>query len=369
MSRTKAVRDTDNDALLSKAAAVAQGYFADPLIPLLLPPPSPSSSSRSSTPPPRRLPLINRGTYIRHAAVSRLVDAFIHSGGKQIISLGAGSDTRPFHLLARAPDLIYHELDFAVSARAKAVLVRRHSQLNSVLDPERTVYNIPEPARSSFAAFTAAKTQRSSHLPSSTVEAALTSPNYYIHGLDLRSLTSSSSILALPGLDPSLSTLIISECCLCYLEPAEADLVLSSILSVFSSSPSTAASPSPQLGIVSYEPFSLSDSFGKVMVQNLASRGISIPAMIAFPTLRAQLDRLRNLGFTIASGADVKFIHDIWIDDSDRQRIDSLEVLDEREEFDLLAKHYGVYWACTQSADPLEFCGVFANWSVFPHQT
>ncbi|KAK7203771.1 S-adenosyl-L-methionine-dependent methyltransferase [Myxozyma melibiosi] len=393
MSRTKVVRDTDNDALVAKCAAANALYFTDPLLSLFLPP-------ALADPPPRKLPLFNRGTYLRLSALSRLVDCFVRSGGRQIVSLGAGSDTRPFHILAAdstPSDFVYHELDFPASARNKAALVRAHSQLNSVLHQDSLVYNIsPDPPKRQPGSLLP-RPRPSTASSSADDRTPLRSKSYYIHGLDLRDLTSPSAILALPGLNPSLPTLIISECCLCYLEPSAADAILAAFLTTFSSS----SSPSPTpLGIVSYEPFSRSDPFGKVMIHNLASRGISLPAMIAFPTLHAQLARLRSLGFRAARCADVKFIHDKWTSEEEMTRLDKLEVLDEREEFDLLVMHYGVYWASNLSSsspstpssspstpppstpppppsDPSTststststFTGAFQGWNTFPHQS
>jgi [phosphatase 2A protein]-leucine-carboxy methyltransferase len=96
-ARDKIIRQTDGDASNSRLSAVALGYLNDEYASCFL---------QGQT--PRRYPLINRGTYVRTSAIDRLVDKFLtttidantpNDSGvplAQIISLGAGSDTRFF---------------------------------------------------------------------------------------------------------------------------------------------------------------------------------------------------------------------------------------------------------------------------------
>ncbi|KAK9468887.1 S-adenosyl-L-methionine-dependent methyltransferase [Lipomyces arxii] len=342
MSRNKVIQSTDTDALLSKLSASSAGYISDPLLGLFRP---------HNIEVPHKLPLLNRGTYARVIGVSKLLDAVLAVSDKvQIVSLGAGSDTRPFYLLKKYPQLVYHELDFAISARHKAALIRQHDQLSSAIrNPE---YDVA----------TTSVTRRMRGLPDSSssssggVETTIKSDNYFLHGVDLRQLSSPAAVCALPGIDATLPTVVISECCLCYLEPTESDAVVASVCRAFASS-----------GIISYEPFASDDQFGKVMVHNLASRGISIPTMMAYPTLQAQVARFKNLGFGVAAGADLRFVHDRWVDETEMARIDSLEMMDEREEFELLSAHYGIYWAATVGRDT-GFGHPFEGWNVFARQ-
>ncbi|KAK9459982.1 S-adenosyl-L-methionine-dependent methyltransferase [Lipomyces oligophaga] len=383
MSRPKVIQATDTDALSSKLSAADAGYFNDDLLHLFLadPVPAPASVPASST--ARKLPLINRGTYVRQSSVSRLVDQFLAAGNaadgtgvsRQIVSLGAGSDTRPFHIFSGplASGLVYHEIDFPASALRKARIIASSDVLSSLI-PGDVVYELQPARRASPSPIQSSRTQPP---PSSLFTCPLASPSYYIHGLDLNHLSSPSAVVGLPGYNPALPTLILSECCLCYLDPAHADSVLSSFLRARQTSPYC-----PDVGFVSYEPFANSDSFGKVMIHNLATRGISIPAMIAYPSLPTQLARAAALGFTsAAAAADMRFIHDTWLDQRDQARIDRLEILDEREEFDLLASHYGIYWALSSGHTnsnvnmdkdltnlATSFTGLFSSWNDLPHQ-
>lgn len=93
-----AIRQTDSDAALARHSAVQKGYFTDPFIRNLLP--------RGSQYQPPRPPLINVGTYVRSEGIDALVDQWFDlasAEGKrcQIVSLGAGSDTRFWRISVR----------------------------------------------------------------------------------------------------------------------------------------------------------------------------------------------------------------------------------------------------------------------------
>lgn len=84
-----AIRSTDNDAAQARLSAVRKGYLQDPFINYFV--------KQARFIPPRP-PLINIGTYLRSEAIDALVNRWLQldlpGGEKQIVSLGAGSDTR-----------------------------------------------------------------------------------------------------------------------------------------------------------------------------------------------------------------------------------------------------------------------------------
>ena len=91
------IRETDNDALLARLSASQRGYLNDPFVRYFVP--------RAHLQQPRP-PLINIGTYVRSESIDKLVDAWLKlcklDGNQcQIISLGAGSDTRFWRLAVR----------------------------------------------------------------------------------------------------------------------------------------------------------------------------------------------------------------------------------------------------------------------------
>jgi len=61
--------------------------------------------------------------------------------------------------------------------------------------------------------------------------------------------------------------------------------------------------------------------------------------------LDAQKERLWSYGFIDGGGAeDIDFLFQEWVDEREKKRIGRLEMLDEVEELNLLAKHYCVAW-------------------------
>lgn len=93
-----AIRQTDSDAALARFSAVQKQYLADPFIKSLLP--------RGAHLQPPRPPLINVGTYVRSEGIDKLVDRWIQLCAQderqcQIVSFGAGSDTRFWRIAVR----------------------------------------------------------------------------------------------------------------------------------------------------------------------------------------------------------------------------------------------------------------------------
>lgn len=91
------VRQTDSDAAIARLSAVKLGYLQDPFIRFLVQRPHLQ---------PARPPLINIGTYVRSDAIDRLVNEWLGlsvvEGKKcQVVSMGAGSDTRFWRIMVR----------------------------------------------------------------------------------------------------------------------------------------------------------------------------------------------------------------------------------------------------------------------------
>ncbi|KAM0350272.1 hypothetical protein ACHAPU_003439 [Fusarium lateritium] len=318
------IQGTDTDASVSRLSAVDLGYLDDPYAQYFV--------QSADGPAARRLPIINRGTYTRTVSLDTLVESFLsqdesaESGStpKQIVSLGAGTDTRPFRLFASKsrPGLVYHELDFEVVTSKKLRTVQATPALRNILTNA---------------------TQVTEHSWSSKPSGS----EYYCHGQDLRSFSLSKLAaedgqqipqdqpeITLPGLRTDIPTLLLSECCLCYLNVAEA----SDVISFFSSR-------ILNLATVIYEPIRPDDAFGKMMVSNLAARRIQMPTLEMYPTPEDQRARMGKAGFEMVHHMTIENIWQTWVPPEEKQRVDSLEGLDEVEEWKLLAAHYIVVWA------------------------
>ncbi|KAG9126168.1 carboxy methyl transferase for protein phosphatase 2A [Ceratobasidium sp. 392] len=308
-----AIRGTDTDAAHSRLSAVRLGYLTDPYITPLVP------RARFV---PSRAPLMNVGTYVRSTAIDMLVEGWLDSAGlegekRQIVSLGAGSDTRFWRLMDKgyAKHIAsYVELDFAENTSRKAKTITQTQGLRTHLGSD-------------------IKIERGG--------AALRSQQYHLLPLDLRAgpsalapLTDSSADPSSPSpLNPDLPTLFIAECVFVYMTQDAS----SAIVRWFSETFSRTA------GIV-YEMFGVQDAFGKVLKENLKARQIDLPGVDAFPTLDSQVVRFSSNGLPIVKGRTLQDIRRENIPDSELQRISRLEHLDEIEELELVLAHYAITW-------------------------
>ena len=298
-TRDKVVQQTDHDASSSRMSAIALGYLKDPFATAFFPP---------GVEVNKRYPIINRGTYVRTKSIDQLVIRFLQTDSKerkQIVSLGAGSDTRFLRLWAdgvfAGTEVEYHELDFESNVNQKRSVIRNSQQLSGYVGQVEK--------EGSF---------------------------YRLHALDLRDLTAKSPPM-IPNLDPELPTLLLSECCLCYLPPDAASSVTHYFTMHITGS----------LALVLYEPIRPFDAFGNTMVSNLGSRGIHLQTLKRYSSLESQRQRLRLAGFTAGQGA--RDVHQLWesnewVCPAEKDRVEQLEWLDEVEEWKLLASHYCVAW-------------------------
>ena len=148
------------------------------------------------------------GSYVRNYSIDRLISQFLNpeSRKQQIISLGAGSDTRPFKLLKEHANLLYHELDFGVSTAHKARVIHNNVDMKRIVDLENGDCDFEK--------------------------GEIHTRNYHLHPTDLRMIKNNGEF-TLPGIDRDSESLIVSECCLCYLEPHESENVLNWIIQSF----------------------------------------------------------------------------------------------------------------------------------------
>ncbi|MCJ1310655.1 carboxy methyl transferase for protein phosphatase 2A [Agyrium rufum] len=340
----KIIQETDQDASVSRLSAVQVGYLHDPFADCFV-------GSGSGT-PQRRFPIINRGTYVRTTAIDQLVDNFLSSDlttRKQIISLGAGSDTRFFRLASRSvpPDVLYHELDFPANTAQKVATIRRTPKLRALAGLPTSQQGQDTPPATSSKDEVSRSPQSSSNGttpdPQSTQDTELHTPNYHILALDMRSLTSKppdpSALSALQSyISPNLPTLLLSECCLCYLPPSQSTTLLSTFTT-------TLINPTTPLALLLYEPINPTDAFGRVMLSNLASRGIALASIETYPDLESQRARMKSYGFD--AGQEAVTVNEVWdecVDAEEKRRAGGLEMMDEIEEWELLARHYCLAW-------------------------
>ncbi|KAJ7152988.1 S-adenosyl-L-methionine-dependent methyltransferase [Mycena filopes] len=291
--RDSAIRLTDTDAALARLSAVQKRYLEDPFIKHLVP--------RAHLQPARG-PLINIGTHVRATAIDDLVSQWLHTSAAQgtrcqIVSLGAGSDTR-FWRIATGEDegalAAYIEMDFPEITTKKAMAIRKSKELSAVLGDVTVVHG----------------------------GTGLTSPKYHLLPTDLR----------LPPAD-TFGRLLASEAG----QYSASSAVLEWFRDYF-------AQGSAVLGSIVYEMFGLQDSFGRVMVANLQARHVSLPGAAPYPDVASLPGRYLKLGFTAARALTLKEIRKSYIPPAELQRIAQLELVDEIEELDLVLAHYAITW-------------------------
>ncbi|KAI9568877.1 S-adenosyl-L-methionine-dependent methyltransferase [Boletus coccyginus] len=301
-----AIRQTDTDAVLARLSAVKKGYIEDPFITHLIP--------RAQF-QPARPPLINIGTYVRSKSIDALVDEWLGFCEQQdtvcqIVSLGAGSDTRFWRISTGPRSHVlksYLELDFPDIVTKKAMAIRKSRELSAVLgSPENIIV--------------------------ASGGTALHSSKYHLLSCDLRHPPSTSLGLMLDGLlSPSLPTLLLFECVI--------------------------------FGAIVYEMFGLQDAFGQVMLNNLQSRNVSLPGAAPYPTVDSLPERFTRHGFTFSHALTLSEVREKYIGRSELERISHLELLDEVEELNLVLKHYAITWGA-RTFMPVNQSSPWGQWGL-----
>ena len=167
---------------------------------------------------------------------------------------------------------------------------------------------------------------------------------YHLVGFDLRLPPSElfGILQTQHGFDPNIPTLFLLECVLMYMP-------ISSVTRLFQE---ISSSCGPSAIIAIYDPILGTDRFGRVMEQNLTRAGVVAPpttmetnndplCLAAHRTINSRLDFLISCGFNIAIGCDMLAAYDTAvIGASQRALANSVEMLDEIEEWMLIMRHY-----------------------------
>ncbi|XP_061823399.1 leucine carboxyl methyltransferase 1-like isoform X3 [Nerophis lumbriciformis] len=185
----EAVRATCDDATACKRFAISKGYWTDPYIQYFV---------RSVG--ERKAPEINRGYYSRVKGVNHLLDAFIRKTkcDCQVINLGAGLDTtfwrlKDENILPRK----FFEVDFPTVVARKIHYIKTKPPLSKPVIETHSTDSLLLDAHS------------------------LDSDRYCIIGADLRDIATLYEKLKKFQLNPELPTLLLSECVLVYMTPAQ----------------------------------------------------------------------------------------------------------------------------------------------------
>ncbi|KAJ3324146.1 hypothetical protein HDV06_000687 [Boothiomyces sp. JEL0866] len=297
------IRGTNDDALQSKLSAINAGYIEDKYASVFL--------KRGQ----KRAPIINRGTYTRTHSINKLISSFIKCNDRsQIISIGAGSDSRYFCLKEKnAQPTQYVEIDFPQITGKKAMTIYKNKQTKALVG-EASIENGGQD---------------------------LIASDYWLVSGDLREFKSKMvPQLLSKGLDVNLPTLVLSECVMIYLDTDVSDMIVSTISELFKSA-----------YFVSFEQILPNDAFGEQMLHNLKLRGIELLGISAYPTIASQIQRFSDRGFKRCIAHDMNTLYENYISLEEKIRLSKLEIFDELEEWHMLASHYFVLFASTLNED------------------
>ncbi|XP_068610775.1 leucine carboxyl methyltransferase 1 [Brachionichthys hirsutus] len=297
----EAVRATCDDATTCKRFATSKGYWKDPYIQYF---------ARSVG--ERKAPEINRGYYARVQGVNHLLDAFIRKTecNCQVINMGAGLDTTFWRL--KDENLMpqkYFEVDFPTVVARKIHYIKTKPPLSKALIETHSTDSLILDAQS------------------------LDSDHYCIIGADLRDISNLYEKLKKFQLNPELPTVLLSECVLVYMTPAQSFSLVRWAAETFHTAM-----------FVSYEQVNMSDRFGQVMIENLQRRQCSLVGVEACQSLDSQRERFLKTGWEHSDALDMMTVYSMLPQD-DVARIERLEFLDEKELLQQLLQHYSICWA------------------------
>ena len=287
-----AIRGTNDEASVSKAAVVSKGYYRDDFVSFFI-----------HGPPVHPPPLMNRGYYARVKSIETIVKRFLGCcegipNKRQVVNLGCGFDTLYFRLCAYDNDILQALEDYRFF----------DVDFEQVIAKKKTVVTT-EPAFKSFL------------------------EHYTTVACDLRNASDLSELMQSNGFE-DVPTIFLSECALIYMEPKQGSSVIS-----------WAAKSCQVSAFVTYEQIRPNDAFGKVMIRNLQARSIPLHSLMQYPDLEAQMERYKSSGYTCCNGRTMLDVYKSFL--GDNTRIERLEKFDEWEEWDLVLSHYCLVFACT----------------------
>lgn len=216
----------------------------------------------------------------------------------QIVSLGAGFDTRLFRFADSIPhglgQLKYLEIDYSQVMEEKQRIIETTPELKEL------------------------------------------SANWHPISFDLNGNISDFSTTLQPHFHPALPTLIIAECCLMYLTAEAGDALINWFAA------------EPAVTFCSFDPVLAddldSDRFARVMLDNFEQRGLDTRALLKYPSPSSTRSRFAAHLPSIQQFTMLQLERDpaaeFLVNSQERQHLSVKAALDEYEEWNLLASHY-----------------------------
>lgn len=300
-TRDVAVQGTNDSSIGSKFSMSNRGYFADDFVKYF------------AGKPCRRAPIINRGYYIRAAAVNHSLTTFLkaYSGCKtQIVNLGAGSDSSYFRLRSAKylTNSKYVEVDFCELMVKKRDVIESEPQLLEMIGKPAAPVVCSDDVHNCI---------------------VLNAQNLKLLGVDLCRPDLLTAVMEAVGVDFCLPTLILSEVVLTYLPPARSSDVIFWAYKTFRN------------GVfVCYEQVHPNDPFGIFMCSHFESLGSPLRSIHVYETVASQVSRYIDQGWTHVAASDMNYFYNVVVSEDERSRVELLEPFDEFEEWHLKCAHY-----------------------------
>ena len=285
------LQQTAHDACSRKVHCVAKNYLQDNFVRFF---------ERDTT--VINSPLMNRGTWLRTTAFENVVKHFAQAHERiQVVSFGAGMNTLFFRL--KAMHNIEHiarfvELDLPDMVEDKRRIVQEHEVLRDLATDE----------------------------------------HYRLVAADLNHLERVGAVIAEHVL-PDVPTILLAECVFIYVEEASSRNLLQMLLTKH-------FAPDLSVLFVSYDAILPNDRFGQMMIHNLAERHIDLKSYKDLPNCKAHVDRCLAIGFKSAKSVSMKDLY-LMVPKAEQLRLNSLEMIDDWDEWNLVHEHYSFTVAWT----------------------
>lgn len=320
MSSDEAIQLTNNDACNFKAFAVAKGYWNDPYIYHFA-----SKQQLVEHKPPE----MSLGYFARVNAMRTIVNKFMDKYGQQkcqIVNIGAGYDTLFFNLVeAGKQPAKFVEIDFPRIVMSKIRTIKSKKPLNDKVFP-------PTPPAPSSSSQPGSEFKMPSLPISSAPSSEIHSNNYHLISADLRNIKEvEKKLINDCQIDYTLPTLILAECVLVYMTTENSNNLLKYFTSSFS-----------KCCLINYEQVNLNDKFGEIMLSNMQMRECKLLGIDPCGSIDTQFNRFVQAGFDINT-CQIVTMTDYYknkMSQADRNRVESLEFLDEKELLFQLMDHY-----------------------------
>uniref|UniRef100_A0A2R5LJE0 Leucine carboxyl methyltransferase 1 n=1 Tax=Ornithodoros turicata TaxID=34597 RepID=A0A2R5LJE0_9ACAR len=334
MTEEDPVIQTNVDASASKRDAVTKGYWSDPYIQHFI---------KSSE---RKAPEISRGYFARVQGVRTLLDKFLKAVGPecQIVNLGAGFDTLFWRLTDdKAEFKTMVEVDLPAVTTRKCYYIRVRKPLLKVVATEDTMNELLLQQHQRSGISTPSFADDDVKLSSSDFH----TQRYHLVGCDLRELdVFEAKVVHESGLDLKLPTVFLAECVLVYMSIEESSALLSWITRNFT-----------HAVLINYDPVNMGDKFAEVMVENLKRRNCLLAGLQACSSLKSQEERILATGWNRCQIWNMTQVYHS-LPQSELQRVERLEPLDEQELLEQLLAHYCLCMAYKGGGTPSKFANI-----------